>query len=226
MEITPTLRKFLLGYFGHESNDEYKSARIDEMVIESAAQGMTMRDYFIRYGSEVERTGEAVITGCREIVADHLASCSAADIRSRKVENRGTEFHRILCDSLEIADIKMLRFYKRLMTHSNVQLLRIVFIHATNFGIPAEIITSDNVDAYGLITYNAADRYDTEVPQADADVSDSLIVRVLTDEDYVRHVLANAPSFIEDRMPDDSRDLINYLDETLETQNVLTRGHL
>lgn len=226
MEITPTLRKFLLGFYGHASNDEYKSARIDEMVVESAAEGMTMKDYFIRYGSEVERTGEAVLAGHREIIADYILSQPRSAIRSGSFEDRGAEFRDILSDSLLIADIHMMRFYKRLMTHSNVQLLRIVFIHATNFGIPVESITNDHVDAYGMITYDRANRYDTEVPHLASEDSDALIVRVLTDSSYANHVLTHAPSFIEDRRPEDSRDLIRYLEETLETQSTLTRGHL
>lgn len=226
MEITPTLRKFLLGFFGHDSSDEYRSARIDEMVVESAAEGMTMRDYFIRYGSEVERTGEAVISGHREIVADHVLSQSQAGIRTGNFEDRSGVSRQILCDSLEIADIKMLRFYKRLMTHSNVQLLRIVFIHATNFGIPVESITNDHVDAYGLITYHRDNRCDTEVPHVEPEASEALIVRVLTDNDYVRHVLAVGPSYIEERSPEDSRNLIEFINDTLDEQNVLAHGRL
>lgn len=234
MEITSNIKDFLLGDWFTGGANAYRRARIAEIEAEAELSGASSEELSGRAKNSLWLQ-DAVIEQNRKLSREYRAGYSDDDFRNGIVEDHSSQNHDAIYDSVENYDFESLRFYHRLMTHNNVALLRIVFTHATNLGVTPGSLTSENVEAYRLITYRLlrrrdndrwVARYDTAVPGMDHTASNALIRRVLTDNDFVQHVLNTAPTYIEDRNPKDSSELVVHILETLGTATPFTRGSL
>lgn len=120
-------------------------------------------------------------------------------------------------------ELDVLEFFVRLMTEANgPEVLRVVFLHAQNYGVAPEDITSDVVNAYRLVTASGYREFNVNVTGTSRDNSDLLIKTIITDSVSAMKIIG----FINERGHNNPEALIDFLAVSESTPTPLTPGSL
>jgi hypothetical protein len=165
--------------------------------------------------------GENRVEGLREKLLDRVRSILAERILGNSFN---PETHRsIIREAAMLRDIPMLEFFDLLLTREHgTDLLRIVFVHATNFDIPLTSITFENVEAYKRMTERIFDSHGVTVTGAIPEISNHLIRMVLGSQ----HDAAVALRFIDEHGNSNPEMLFQHLAASEGILPVLTDGVL
>lgn len=94
------------------------------------------------------------------------------------------------------SELDMLEFFhQRLQRGHGADMLRVIFIHAENFGVAPDTITSDMVDAYARMTSSTFRDFDVMVKGTSVETSNALIRELLTRPEIAVHIT----SFLDER---------------------------
>jgi hypothetical protein len=112
-------------------------------------------------------------------------------------------------------------FQQRLQLGHGPDLLRVIFIHAENFGVAPDTITSDMVEAYSRMTSSTLRDFDVMVKSTSVETSNALIRELLTRPEIAVHVTA----FLDERghQPD---ALLEHITSIRSSPTPLLRGSL
>lgn len=202
MKITPEIQLFLTGHA--IPNTEWVTARSSELLSVPHANQDENR---------VKELWEKLLDRMRSILTERILG-----------NDFNPETHRsIIREAAMLSDVPMLEFFDRLLTRKHgTDLLRIVFVHATNFGIPLTDITSDNVEAYRKATSGIFAPHGAVVMGVIPEISTQLIHMVLGSQ----HDAAVALRFMDEHGNETPEALFVHLVASEGIPPVLTDGVL
>lgn len=129
----------------------------------------------------------------------------------------------LIDSAFRFKELDLLQFFNRLMTEANgPDVLRVVFLHAQNYGVAPEDITEDVVNAYRMVTASGYREFNVSVVGVSRPNSDMLIQTIITDPVSAMKLI----SFINDRGHNNPEALIDFLEATKSTPTPLTPGSL